>query len=233
LTFFDCSDFDVDEVISFLNLFLKAIKDNELNIGLRCGLCHNEGAGQVYYCDGNVNRLCPDCLKAKEQQRLDKEKKSCELKTSSILLTCGGALGFAFIWAILWLLYDYMFVLLGTDSISVPDIGLGIALLVIISVLSITIGLPLSRLKIRNKLVLMATVSLLTLISSALGETLNIMVWLFINYRVINIVGSIRIMINQWQNEPDIFNVIKILLVVISVCIIYFIAKRKKIVVEI
>jgi hypothetical protein len=230
LTIYDLSGFNAKDVSGLLDIFLQAIEINDLNIGTGCAVCKDESTGQIHYSDGSINRLCPDCLKAKQQQRTVEQNKSCEIKTSSILIIFSGFVCFSVIWAAIWFLYDYMFELSHTDTIEVPDVVIGGAILIAILVLGATIGIPLRRLKIRNKILLIVTASLLTMTSFVLGEVLNTMAWVFKYNRIIDISASMQIYIDGWQDEPPIFKAIKVLLVVLSIAVIYVIAKKEKVV---
>lgn len=233
LTFYHLSDYSVEAVLDLLAHFLQIIEDHELNLGLECAVCKNSDSGEIYYSDSNISRLCPNCFEAKKQQKLDKEKKLFEISTSSILLSLLGMMGFALIWTLMWFLYDYMFVLYGTDSIDVSDVVLVVGTLTVISVLSMTIGFPLRRFSIRNNAILIVTASVLVTISFVLGEILIATIWIFKEIQVINIIASTKYSFFLWQGEPSMFKAMKILLVIGSVIGIYLIAKKKKVAIEI
>lgn len=233
LTFYHLSDYSVEAVLDLLALFLQNIEDHELNLGLECAVCKNSDSGEIYYSDSKINRLCPNCLEAKKRQKLDKEKKLFEISASSILLSFLGIMGFTFIWTLMWLLYDYMFVLYGTDSIDVTDVALGVGTLIVISVLSLTIGFPLRRFSIRNNAILIVTASVLVTISFVLGEILIATIWIFKEIQVIDIIASTKYSIFLWQGEASMLKAIKIILFIGSVMGIYFIAKKKKVAIDI
>jgi len=233
LTFYNLSDFSVETVLNLLISFSKTIEDHKLNLGLECAVCKNSDSGEIYYSDSKISRLCPNCLEVKKQQKLDKEKKLFEISASSVLLSLLGVVGFAFIWAFIWLLYDYMFVLYGTDSIDVTDVALAVGSLTVISVLSLTIGFPLRRFSIRKRAILIFAASVLVTISFISGEILVATIWIFKELQVIDIIASIKYSIFLWRGEPSMFKAIKIMLFIGSVVGIYFIAKKKKVAIEI
>ena len=233
LTVYDLSDFDVEAVDNLVVHFMQTVEDYGLSLGLGCAVCGNSNPGEIYYSDGNVDRLCANCLEARRQQRSDEHMKSSQLSTSAISWCLLGVAGFAIAWALIWFVYDYVFILYGTDSIDVPDVVLGGGGLVVVAALSMTIGLPLRRFGIGNKVILMITASIVATVSFVLGEILLSIMWVFKNVRAIEILASIRYCIFVWTSEPTIFEVVKIMLVIGSVIGVGIIAKKKKVAIDI
>ena len=233
LTLYDLSAFDVEAVDNLLVHFMQTIEDYGLSLGLGCTMCGNSNTGEIYYSDGKVNRLCASCLQAREQQRVYRDTKSSQISSSAISWCLLGVAGFAIAWTLIWFLYNYMFVLYGTDSIDVPDVVLAVGGFVVVAVLSMTIGIPLRRFGIVNKAVLIAAASILVTISFVLGEILISIIWVSKEMRGINIVASIRYCIFVWTSEPTIFEIVKIMLIIGSIIGVGVIAKKKKVAIDI
>ena len=112
LTLYNLAGFEVEDVTGLLDELIEIIEEHGLSLDEECTVCQSGEPGRIYYCESRVNRLCANCLREKEQQQLERNKKLAEVKTSSILFSLLGATGFAVVWAVMWFLYDYMFLYL-------------------------------------------------------------------------------------------------------------------------
>jgi hypothetical protein len=233
LTFYDLSGFKTEEVIRLVDAFVQDIEEAGLALAVGCAICKSRAACEVYYSDGKVNRLCPECLSKRERQQSEKNKKLLTVKASSIWLILLGMTGFTALWVIMWLLYDYMFVLFRQDEIAVPHYILGGGGLVAIGILASTIGLPLRRFGIQKVRLLNAIASVLAVIAFIAGEIILAIIYTIKAAGAIVIVGSARYYIFAWQEQQPIFQVVKIGLVIGAIIGIHFIAKKKKAALEI
>ncbi len=229
LTVYDLSDFEAKDVFDLLGNFIQAIQEQSLSLSMGCAVCHRGDSGEIYYCEGKINRLCPDCLQEKERQQSKKNKKLLDVKASSIGFSLLGMMGFSVVWVIMWLLYDYMFVLYGADEIPVSDYVLVGGVLIAIAFLAVTIGLPLRRFSIQNKALLNVIASVLAVISFVLGEVVLEMIRVIIAMDSFCIITSIEYYFFAWKEQQPIFQVVKIGLVIGSIIGIYFIAKKNKV----
>jgi hypothetical protein len=228
LTFYNLTGFEAEDVTSLLDELVEIIEGHGLSLDAECAVCQSGESGRIYYCESRINRLCRNCLKEKEEQQLERNKKLAEVKTSSILFSLLGGAGFAVVWAAMWFLYDYMFVLYGTDEIEVSDYVLVVVALAAIVILSMTIGMPLRRFGIQNGAFLNVIASILVVASFVLGEILLAVIWAIKELETMTFITSIRYYILSWQSQTPMFKVIKIGLVIGSIVGVHFIAKKQK-----
>ena len=233
LTVYDLSGFTTEKVIDLLEMFAQDLEEHQLSLGAECVICKNGVLGEIYYSEGKINQLCANCLKEKVQQQSDKNKKLAEIKTSSVLLTLLGVMGFAVAWALMWLLYDYIFVFYRTNEIEVSEFVLVGVPLVAVVILAFTLGLPLRRFRIQNRIFLSIIATILAFASFLLGENLMSLFWTIYETKSIDIIASIKDFILLWQAQMPIFHVVKIGLVIGAIIGINIIAKKKKATLEI
>lgn len=233
LTVYDLSDFEAEDIIALLENLAQTIEKHGLSLGLGCAACNSSVSGEIYYSESKINRLCPDCLMEKGRQQLEKNKKLLDVKASSVWLSLLGMTGFTVAWVLMWLLYDYMFVLYGKDEIPVSDYVLVGGALIVVGILSVTIGLPLRRFGIQSKMLLNIIASVLVVISFVLGEIVLEMIRVMIAMRSFCIIATIEYYIFAWKDQLPIFQVVKIGLVIGAIIGIHFIARKKKAVLEI
>ena len=233
LTVYDLSGFTTEKVVDLLETFAQDIEEHQLSLGAECVICKNGVLGEIYYSEGKINQLCANCLEEKVQQQSDKNKKLAEIKTSSVLLTLLGVMGFAVAWALMWLLYDYIFVFYRTNEIEVSEFVLVGVPLVAVVILAFTLGLPLRRFRIQNRIFLSIIATILAFASFILGEVSIAIIRVVNELEAFAIITSIQYYIYSWKAQMPIFHVVKIGLVIGAIIGINMIAKKKKAALEI
>jgi len=135
ITFNDLVDFDPSILNQCLDEFIDALIRREVFSTQGCAYCDSTEPAEVIYHKGQVNKACGDCFEKRQISHVQQEEKANRVKRSLIFTIAPLYIVCACVWALAWIFWDQLFVILGVTTIWMPDyaifavaVGVGFAL---------------------------------------------------------------------------------------------------------
>jgi len=228
LTFYDLRRVSAQDVLPRLDDLLSALRSQGLNLAPQCVSCGRGGLEDVTYRDGSVTWMCSDCLAKKEREKeIADEQRELRAPPWGIFLPLA-VVGSALCWALVWFLFDLLFVVLKTDEISAPGEVMVLAAVVVALPMGISVGYLTRKSRISFVLPAHVAAPLLMLGAAIVGEGLYLSYVIFRKVGILQLAVAIRALPAVFKAYPEGMAGLKVMLLVMTMLVSFGVAKITK-----
>jgi len=229
LNIFNASKLSAAIVIEIVDDFLGALEKAGLRPEPNCASCNGQLGTQLIYSNRQISWVCSECMSDKLKQATKAEEQLNQTDVTSRLILPLALCMFAFVWAVFWTGYEFVFHILNTREIIVP---LFVVILVIIPLAlcsAAPVGYLLRKSGATSMLSPLIAAPLFTLIGALLGE-IAIVCWVvYRQFGVIDPLSSVMLLPKVMSDYATSVWGYKIFLVILLNIVVFDYCKRKKV----
>ena len=196
---------DLAEVRQILDELLDALARRGLSGTQTCYYCGVNQTQDLKFYDGKVVQICDACL----TQRLRKIPKSSvvDLVPLAIISLLAGLAG-ALAWALIWVGWDQLFIVMKTESIRMPRLALALLALCIAGMTGGPAGWLIKRVPSKTAITAGAAAIFAGILALLLGELLYATVLIYKQFSVIAPTVALRLLPRLWAEGLPFFKIL-------------------------